>query len=289
VAVWGSRGLVIALAALLLAAGVASAALPAVASATSQNGSDWQHALILELQLRRHPPKVPVVVLLGDSLARESTVDDSSWSEQTSRYGVGRVLTYNLGSRSQSFIQTMDLIRLLPSGRVLVFIAVDPGRFMSGPAHAVLTIDHASAALHLQHHYKAHVILSRARRMSMLREWQERAARLFPSRYVGNLTRLDAAIRLCRDRGFRVALVDMPMDFSVIGTAMDQVRSTYRHGCMSLASLYGIPFIDQTHKAGLVSSDFYDLAHMVGTGWAKWQTVMAKKASELLQRYGWRE
>ena len=286
---WGRRKLASTLAALLLAACAAGAALPAVAAATSQNGSDWQHALILELQLRRHPPRVPVVVLLGDSLARESTVDDSSWSDQTSRYGVGRVLTYNLGTRSQSFIQTLDLIRLLPASRVLVFIAVDPGRFMSGSASSVLRIDHASAALHLQHHYKADMTLSKERRLTMLREWQERAARLFPERYMGNLERLAAAIRLCRSRGFHVALIDMPMDFSVIGTAMDRVRATYRHGCMSLAALYGIPFIDQTRKAGLVSSDFYDLAHMVGTGWAKWQTVMARQAAELLRRYGWRD
>lgn len=283
----GKRRLLSALAVVLATAGAACLAFPAVSAATSQDGSDWQHALILEQQLRRHPPKVPVVVLMGDSLARESTVDDSSWSDQVATYGVGRVLTYNLGTRSQSFIQTADLIRLLPSGHTLVFIAVDPGRFMSGSAPSVLRIDHDLAALNVQHHYSAKVLMPRSRRIVMLHDWQARAARLFPSRYLQNLVRLDAAIQLCRSRGFRVAIIDMPMDYSVIGDAMSKVLATYHHGCLSLAALYGIPFIDYTHKAGLVSSDFYDLAHMVETGWVKWQQVMAMKTVDLLRRYGW--
>jgi len=286
----GGRNTVLAVGAALLAGLLLAASTqPADARITSQNGSDWQHALTVTLQLRRHPPKVPVVILLGDSLARESTVDDASWSDQTLRYGAGRVLTYNLASRSQSFIQTRDLVNLLPPARVLVLIAVDPGRFMSGPAASVLRIDQERAAKHDQHHYWDRVRVSRSRRRELLREWQRRAVRLFPARYMTNLLRLDATIRACQGRGFRVALVDMPMDDSVIGKAMDRVRGTYRHGCRSLATLYKIPFIDYTRRAGLVSADFYDLAHMMATGGAKWQRVLAKKSAELLRRYGWVE
>ena len=49
-------------------------------SSDTGGGGDWAHVLQVVANLKAQPPAAPVVCLLGGSAARESTIDDASWS-----------------------------------------------------------------------------------------------------------------------------------------------------------------------------------------------------------------
>src|SRR5665647_1365715 len=73
--------------------------------ASAIEGSDWQHALQVARDLRADPPDAPVVILLGGSCAREATVSDKDWAADVQDRSRSPLLTYNLGSRNQTFEQ----------------------------------------------------------------------------------------------------------------------------------------------------------------------------------------
>src|SRR5665648_1044695 len=103
---------------LLVAAGLAGAAEPARALDPTINrlmgGSDWYHALDVIASVNETSPDVPVVLLLGGSCAREATVSDGDWAAQVERRGGPAVLTYNMGSRNQTFYEDVAFVKGLP-------------------------------------------------------------------------------------------------------------------------------------------------------------------------------
>lgn len=66
-------------------------------------GKDWQHCVQVVANLRAAPPTTPLVVLLGGSSARESTVLDDHWERQITRRSGYVVDAYNLGSKHRSY------------------------------------------------------------------------------------------------------------------------------------------------------------------------------------------
>jgi len=272
----------------LAAAVLLTASSAAVATAAPRPGADWHHALAVLKTLRKQPPRVPIVYLLGDSLARECTVDDRSWATQVRRYGGGRIMAFNLGSRHQTFGQSAALVGVMPRRPAIVFIGVDPGRFAAAPVKPVLRLDRRLAASYAQHHYTGSGILSVARKKAMVRDWVRRRYPAFRRSYLGNLLRLEALIVACERRGLRPVLLELPLNTAVAGHSFDRALSTYRYGCRSLAALHDIPFVSLVAQARLVNADFHDLAHMVESGRVKWQRLLAKRTAGLLKRYGMR-
>jgi hypothetical protein len=269
---------------LALAAGPAG---PAAATAP-QAGSDWNHALKVLLSMRSRPPSAPLVFLLGDSLAREGTVSDRSWSNAVRHYGEPNVAVRNLGSRNQTFDHSAALVTLMPARPAIVFISVDPGRFASGRTTPITSLDADLAARHAQHHYKDADIMSWSRKQSMLRAWVQRSYPVFRARYLANLLRLDALLTTCERRRVHAVLLDLPMNMQLIGSAMDVPIETYREGCRSLAALHGVPYVNLASRAQLTNDDYYDIAHMVGSGRVKFQKLLAQKTVTLLRQYGMR-
>jgi hypothetical protein len=265
----------------------ALAAGPAAATAP-QAGSDWNHALKVLLNMRSRPPRDPLVFLLGDSLARESTVSDRSWSNAVRHYGEANVAVYNLGSRNQTFDHSAALVTLMPARPAIVFISVDPGRFASGRTTPITSLDAELAAKHWQHHYKDADIMSWGRKQAMLRAWVQRSYPVFRARYLANLLRLDALLTTCERRHVHAVLLDLPMNMQLIGSTMDVPIETYRDGCKSLAALHGVPYVNLAGRAQLTNEDFYDIAHMVGSGRVKFQKLLAQKTVALLRQHGMR-
>jgi hypothetical protein len=278
-------GAALAVAALALSALCAVCAPPAPASAAPQAGSDWHHALQIVSKLRTRPPRAPLVVLVGDSLARESTVSDRTWARAILHYKGPRTAVYNLGSRNQTFDHSAALVKLLPAKPAIVFISVDPGRFASGRTTPITTLDEVLAARHAQHHYKDADLMSWSRKQAMLRDWVRRSYPVFKRRYLDNLRRLDVLLQACERRHVHAVLLDLPMNMQLIGTAMDRPINTYRFGCKSLAALYDVPYVDFGTRARLTNADFYDIAHMVGPGRVEFQKLLAQKTVTLLRRY----
>jgi hypothetical protein len=94
---------------------------------------------------------------------------------------------------------------------------------------------------------------------------------------------LEELVVACLARGFEPVLLDLPRNTQVVGDQFDEPIARYHEGCEALAETYGVPFVDLVDEAGLVSTDFYDLTHLIGSGQAKWEPLLARTAAELLQ------
>ena len=58
----------------------------------------------------------------------------------------------------------------------------------------------------------------------------------------------------------------------------------YSRACLELSARYDIPFVSFVTGAGLTSRDFYDNAHLVETGRAKYQRKLSDTTVGLLAR-----
>ncbi|HSL95614.1 MAG TPA: hypothetical protein VLA35_06825 [Thermoleophilia bacterium] len=247
--------------------------------------ADWYHVLAVLEELREEPPSLPLVVLLGGSCGRECTVSDEGWSAEVVAAGGPAVVARNLSSRNKTFRHDLDLVRLLPSTRVVVLIGVNLGRFTGWPTpggRGPASLPEDLEFRHDQHHYSLLRTWSAERRECAVRQWLRDRLHVFEARCGANLAMLERVVLACRDRGFEPALVELPRDEEAIGGRFDVAVARYQAGCRALAAASGVPFIDFVDEVGLVSADFYDLMHLVEPGRVKWQRRLASATAELL-------
>ena len=116
--------------------------------------------------LRADPPAEPIVVLLGGSAARESTVSDASWAAQIQADGGPAVAAFNLGSRNRTLAQDVALVKKLPQARGIVYIGINVGRFTSPPSSPTIKLPEPVATLppYVQHQYTQSASSPRRRR-----------------------------------------------------------------------------------------------------------------------------
>jgi hypothetical protein len=286
----------LALAAALRPAGAADPAVARSGSAASAErttkgligGSDWYHALDVVAAVNETPPAVPMIVLVGGSCARECTVSDADWAAQIERRDGPPVVTYNIGSRNQTFYEDVALVKGLPADvPTIVYIGVNMGRFTSPYTRkdVSLTPDPDKSANHSQHHYSQARILTLAQKKALIPDWLTRRYPVFKARVAYNLGQLERLIRVCKQRGFRPVMLDLPRNMAVIGHAFDRPIERYHRGCKALAAKYDVPFVNFVRAARLVNRDFFDLAHLVEPGRVKFQRLLSDKTVRLLERY----
>jgi len=252
-------------------------------------GSDWYHALDVIATVNDAPPDDPLVILVGGSCARECTVSDTDWAAQIERRGGPEVVTYDIGSRNQTFYEDVALVKGLPADvRTIVYIGVNLGRFTSPYTRkdVPLTPQPEKSAHHSQHHYSKAHILSLARKKALVADWMKRRYPVFKARYTYNLEQLDRLIRACQHRGFHPVMLDLPRNMAVIGDAFYRPIQRYHQGCRALAKKYDIPFVNFVREARLANRDFFDLAHLVEPGRVKFQRLLSDRTIRYLRRYG---
>lgn len=274
--------------ALLLGVGAVCASLaasPVTTPALAIEGSDWQHALRVARRLRADPPAEPVVLLLGGSAAREATVSDAAWATGVQALDDSPVATYNLGSRNQTFEQDVALVNALPRIPVLVFIGVNLGRFTSPPTTTTSTTPVATKGTYTQHHYSSARIQSLEKKEDGVRYWVRQRYPVFSERYAANLARLGRLVSACRARGYRPVLLDLPRNMEVIAEAFDAPIAQYQEGCRALAAEHSTSFIEFAADVEFGNQDFYDLAHLVEPGRAKFQSRLTSETVRLLADY----
>jgi hypothetical protein len=215
-------------------------------------------------------------------------VSDESWSADVAARGGPAVITYNLGSRNQTFYEDVALVKAMPQVPTIVYIAVNVGRFTSPYTTKVVPLapDPEQVARHKQHHYTQSRILSLAEKKAMVRDWLVRRYPVFQERFKYNAGQLDRLIRACLRRGLHPVLVDMPRNIAVIGKALDRPMHRYHKACWALADKHDIPFVNFVRAAALVNRDFHDLCHLVEPGWPKFQGLLAGRTVGLLKSYG---
>ena len=257
-------------------------------TAKALGSSDWQHTLQIVADLKAKPPAEPLVLMLGSSIVRESTVSDTSWAAQVQQRGGPTVATYDLGSRNQSFVQDLKLVPFLPNVPTIVYIGVDVVRFVSPPANprVVLPAPATVPSGYDPHRYSGAHVLTAAQKRKLVADWMKNRYPVFSRNYAYNKGRLEKLVAACLARGLHPVLLDTPRNTAIIGHSFDKPVSRYRLTCRRLARKYGIPFVDMVGAARFVSADFYDMWHAVQPGQAKWQLLLSDETVKLLRRYG---
>ncbi len=253
-------------------------------TAQAAEESDWHHALQVAEDLRTSPPGTPVVLLIGGSAAREATVSDSRWATDVLLRGGPSIAAYNLGSKNQTFEQDVALVKALPKIPMLIFIGVNRGRFAGYSTNTTSTKPEATkAASHGQHHYVGRPSLTPERKQEEVRAWMRERHPVFARRIAGNMAQLDTLIAACKERGYQPVVLGLPRNMEAIGDAFDAPIEEYQQGCRTVAAKHGIRFIDFVDAAQLKDEDFFDLNHLVDSGWPKFQGLLADETLVLLE------
>ena len=261
----------------------------AAAGAKAAAGADWTRVLQVVADLKAAPPRKPVVVLLGGSAARESTISDRSWRSQIKSKGGGGTVAYNLGSRNRTLAQNVAIVQALPKVPTIVYIGMNVVAFTWSPTSAAISLPTPGASPpspQQMHKYSQSHILTPANKKRLVQAWLADRYPVFKRNYSTSAGVLERLVRVCRQRGMRPVLFELPRNTAIIGHQLDAPVSRYRKTCQALARKYAIPYVSFVAQAKLPNSSFYDLWHLVEPGRTVWQRLLAEKTVTLLDKYG---
>ena len=266
-----------------------SSSLSAGADAKATDGADWAHVLQVVAGLQATPPAEPVVVLLGGSAARESTIDDAAWRAQIEAKGGPATAAYNLGSRNRTLAQNVALVKALPDVPTIVYIGVNLGSFTSAQKTAAITLPEPVATLppYRQHIYSRSHILTTANKRMLVDAWRFDRYPVFKRNFATSAAVLEKLIKVSKARGMKPVLFELPRNTAVIGSKLETPTARYRDTCKALGKKYDVPYVSFVNAAKLPNSSFYDLWHLVEPGREVWQNLLSAKTAALLKQYGY--
>ena len=243
--------------------------------------------------VKKLPKGADVVVLIGGSAARESTISDESWRSQIVGKGGPDTLAWNMGSGNRTMAQNVAVVKKLPKGaHAIVFIGINLGAFTSSQKTAKITLPSpapTSVPLRQPHSYGVDTtgILSAAKKKALLQNWLATRYPVFKRNFANSAAVLETLIKTCQTRGYKPVLFELPRNTQIIGGSLKAPTTKFRDKCKALASKYKIPWVSQVSAAKLPSTDFYDLWHLVEPGRTVWQDLLSAKTAALLTKYGY--
>jgi hypothetical protein len=227
-----------------------------------------------------------LILILGNSTAREATISDASLRAAIGRRSGRKVVVRNISSSNQAFARDLALVRFMPAGHTIVFIGVDLVRFSHYSATVTVKLPRpAPLRAYEQHKYSASAELGLSEKQALVAAWVKSSQPSFDTYNQGNLAELRRVIAACKTRGLRPVLFNTPRNTAVIGDAWDAPVDTYVSACFALAAENDIPFVNVVGRAHFKAGDFYDLFHAVEPGRARFQPLLAAWAARLLARY----
>ncbi len=256
----------------------------AIGAAEAQD--DWGHTLQVIANLRADPPDLPVVYLLGGSVARECIPSEQSWGAAVAEGGGPAALTYDLASSNRTTATDLKLVAVMPKVPSIVFIGVNVGRFTPAPSTPTVKLPAPSGSLPPWDQHRYFDARSVAAKESLLRGWLKTRYPLFKKHYAYNRDMLEKLVRACKARGFHPVLLELPRNTAVIKSRLDAPVARYHRSCKAIAAEYGIPWVKFVGAARLKNGDFHDLWHLIGPGRRKWQPLLAARTAALLKKYG---
>jgi hypothetical protein len=258
---------------------------PGVPSAKGASGADWTRVVSALAYMQATTPTQPVVVLLGGSAARESTISDKSWRAQIESAGGPATLAWNLGSRNRTMAQNVAIVRALPKVPTIVYIGINLGSFTSAQKRATITLPSpapTSVSLQQPHSYSKNRILSTAKKRQLVSAWLADRYPVFKRNFSTSAGVLETLIKVCQTRGFYPVLFELPRNTAVIGSRLNAPRIKYRTKCLALSKKYHVPWVSLVKAAKLPNRSFYDLWHLVEPGRTVWQRLLSAKTAKIL-------
>ena len=286
-----------ALAASGTAGGSSTSGSPAASggSAAGKAGlDDWGRTLSALAWMQANKPTKPIVVLLGGSAARESTISDKSWRVQIVADGGPATLAWNMGSHNRTMAQNLAIVKALPQGvDAIVYVGINLGSFTSTQKSYTLKLPAAPAQepdLQQPHQYTKTDILTTAQKQAMVRQWLGKRYPVYKANFSRNATLLESLIKICQARGYKPVLFELPRNTAVIGSSLNTPTAKFRAKCVALARKYrsaGCKWVSFVSQAQIPNKDFYDIWHLVEPGRTIWQKLLSAKTAALLKQYGY--
>ena len=263
----------------------------ASASGAKGAGSDWSRVLAALAFMRATPPAEPVVVLLGGSAARESTISDAGWRDQIVAKGGPETLAWNMGSRNRTMAQNVAVVRALPKGiKALVYIGINLGSFTSAQKTATINLPSpapSSVPLQQPHQYSTKTgILTSAKKRALVQGWLADRYPVYRRNFATSAGVLETLVKVCQARGYTPVLFELPRNTSIIGGSLNTPTTKYRAKCKALAAKYGIRWVSLVNAARVPNPSFYDLWHLVEPGRTVWQNLLSANAAKVLTSDG---
>jgi hypothetical protein len=250
--------------------------------------SDVMHIKQVQAYLSGFAPPIspPLVYYFGDSTSRESVVSEDRWRDKILALGGPELQPYVLASRNQTFPLDRVIADGLPDEPALVLISVALSRFTNPPASDPDLGEPLGSTPTLspwrQHLYSTADMLTVAQKRAKMQHWLAKRYPVFKKNEASEVARLKALVGVCQQRGWRVALVEMPVNKAIVGHRFDAPIARYRADCAALAHDAGIPFLRFTGIVSGGNRNFYDIIHLVGDGRVKWQARLAAEVIKLL-------
>jgi len=270
------------------AAGGQDASSGAAGARGAASGADMTRILKALGYMQTVPPEEPVVVLLGGSAARESTISDASWRSQIARKGgPADVLAWNMGSRNRTMAQNVAIVKKLPEGaQAIVYIGINLGSFTSAQKSASISLPvplpTAPPSLKQPHSYSYRKILSKSKKRALVKAWLADRYPVFKRNFRTSAAELERLIKTCQRRGYYPVLFELPRNTAVIGRSLNAPTTKYRDKCRALARKYDITWVSFVAAARLPNSGFYDLWHLVEPGRKVWQGLLSSRTVKIL-------
>ena len=258
--------------------------------AEAASSSDWSRVLAALAYMQADSPTKPVVVLLGGSAARESTIDDESWRSQIVDKGGPATLAWNMGSGNRTMAQNVAVVKKLPKGAdVVVLIGINLGAFTSSQKTASITLPTpapTSVDLKQPHSYGVDKtgILSTTRKKALLQNWLATRYPVFKRNFANSAAVLETLIKTCQARGYKPVLLELPRNTQIVGSTLNAPTTKFRSRCAALHKKYDVPWIPLL-TSKIPSTSFYDLWHLVEPGRIIWQKLLSAKTAALLKQY----
>lgn len=294
--------------ALALFTGFSLATWQDAAAATSRatvrfhRGDDWRHLGRVLYYYSTHQPQRPMVLLLGGSAARESTLTKAEWRRQVKAMGGPSVLAFNLGTSNQTYDHSIRVVEHLPEGaKIVVFIGVNLGRYTRPKPPNDGSLDRVQGAIRTARESGATTIgayagsrfvpsdmLSVAEKRAAVTKWLRTRYPVFKKYRRYNEGRLRDLVQLCLDRGYRPVIVNLPINRSIVGRRLNTPRAQVARNCRAVAqefAAYGVRYVDWVPKVPLRNTDFVDSSHMLRSGRVKWQPKLSRLTVNVLKDY----
>ena len=98
-----------------------------------------------------------------------------------------------------------------------------------------------------------------------------------------NVALLERCVSEAREKGYRVLLMQDPIDGVVVGTSYDAYEKEYRPVVQRIVRQQDARYVDLNPRAALADADFYDLFHLLPSGRAKWTPMLAAAVAPILR------
>ena len=95
---------------------------------------------------------------------------------------------------------------------------------------------------------------------------------------------LDRLLELCRAKGLRPVLLELPLDVRVVGRRLDAARRSYRAGLRRVARRHDAEFVSLRRPVALPTPYYWDLMHLLPPGSRVWQSRLSDALVPLLPR-----